>query len=106
MWSLVFGGGTKIVVPAPDSVDKTPQKELSPKADRKHDTARMKWNYKLLGKKASSVQHAEESRKLMRHEVFIQPRMSLSDYFLRKVRLILSVPVHAFHCLCLHKIIF
>ncbi|XP_057307228.1 dmX-like protein 1 [Hydractinia symbiolongicarpus] len=84
MWSLVFGGGTKIVVPAPDSVDKAPQKELSPKADRKHDTARMKWNYKLLGKKAPSVQHADESRKLMRHEVFIQPRMSLSDYFLRK----------------------
>ena len=87
MWAFVFGGGTKIVIPAPEAVsDKQSQAQTSPQTERKHDTARMRWNYKLLGKKGPPASTSpDESRKLVRHELFIPPKMCLSDYFMMKV---------------------
>lgn len=84
MWNAVFGGGTKVVVHAPDETDK-PFYAQSPNFDLKRDTTRMRWNYKLLGNKSLSTANiGEEERGLVRHELFILPKSTLCDYFLRK----------------------
>lgn len=55
----------------------------------------MKWNYKLLGKTTgiqgqSAVDESAQvsyknNEKLVRHELYIPPKLSLHDYFLKKV---------------------
>lgn len=107
MWNSAFGGGTRIVVPAPtnlsmnstnhsssygvspsflDGSSMLPKKTSpnSPQNERKHlDSTRMKWNYKLLGKKANEV--SDDGQKLFRHELYVPPEKSLCDYILQKV---------------------
>ena len=108
MWNAAFGGGTKIVVPAPanlavqsgghsfsygisasslgiatSSPKKTPPS--STQGEKKVDPTRMRWNYKLLGKKANEV--SEDGQKLFRHELYVPPERSLCDHILRKVGL-------------------
>ncbi len=52
--------------------------------DKKFDTARMKWNFRLLGKKATApAQNA--TGKFVQQELFIPPQMTMYDYFLKKV---------------------
>ena len=48
------------------------------------DTARMKWNFRLLGKKAT-VPTQSLPGKYVQQELFIPPQMTLYDYFLKKV---------------------
>lgn len=98
MWAAVFGGATKIVVPAPDGLSTSIGSRNSEEPDKetkfiKTDRNRLKWNYKLMGNTklmantaalAVGVQ-SEDNKKLVRHEVFISPQMSLCDYFLKKV---------------------
>ena len=99
MWNNVFGGGTRVVIPAPDGLTKKSQSPL-PAQQRPSplkDTARMRWNYKLLGKQPSfqgqqqSDENAQVSynnaQKLVRHEMYIPPKLSLCDYFLKKVNM-------------------
>jgi len=55
----------------------------------------MKWNYKLLGKntgvqgQSAGDETAQvsynDNQKLVRHELYIPPKLSLCDYFLKKV---------------------
>ena len=86
MWNEVFGGGTKVVIHAPEELEKTPTAIQSPSSELKRDTTRMKWNYKLLGKSSvSATTIGEEDKGLVRHELFILPKSTLCDYFLRKV---------------------
>lgn len=88
MWNNVFGGGTRIVIPAPESVQ---AKHSSPIGQRK-DASRSKYVYKMLGKKAqentpdpTAQVSYNDNQKLIRHELFIPPNLSLCDYFLKKV---------------------
>ena len=88
MWAAVFGGGTKVVIPSEreEASDVIAPKE-SPKSGvdgQRRDTTRMKWNYKLLGKDGTPPP-TSRNQNLARHEIFIQPQMSLCDYFLKKV---------------------
>ena len=112
MWNNVFGGGTRVVIPAPDGLSNN-KKTPSPLPAQKRptppkDMARMRWNYKLLGKQPSfQGQQGQQSpnttsdennaqvsyngdasqQKLVRHELYIPPKLSLCDYFLKKVKI-------------------
>eukprot|EP00111_Clytia_hemisphaerica_P015793 TCONS_00046632-protein len=94
MWNHVFGGGTKVVIPAPEALNARSSPILEKRNSAK-DTARMKWNYKLLGKQSSGIQQSRvaerdqvtnnnDDQKLVRHELYIPPKLSLCDYFLKK----------------------
>ncbi len=89
MWGLVFGGGTKLVLFDDDATadPKAAAGEASVQSkgdDKKFDTARMKWNFRLLGKKATApTQNA--TGKFVQQELFIPPQMTMYDYFLKKV---------------------
>ena len=56
----------------------------SPPNEKKVDPNRMKWNYKLLGKKAQT-DTPEDGQKLFRHELYVRPERSLCEYLLTKV---------------------
>ncbi len=90
MWGLVFGGGTKLVLFDEDAASDTrsisSEVSVPGKGDEKKkvDTARMKWNFRLLGKKATVPSQAA-SGKYVQQELFIPPQMTLYDYFLKKV---------------------
>ena len=93
MWNDVFGGGSKVVIPAPENLVRS--SPLLEKKSSMKDTARMRWNYKLLGKQPApqppntsdnGSQH-NDNQKLVRHELYIPPKISLCDYFLKKVNL-------------------
>ena len=79
VWGCVFGGGTKIFF----SVDESERKSSDPSVVHR-DAARMKWNFRLLGKKATML--TATAGKFVQQELFIPPQMTLYDYFLRKVR--------------------
>lgn len=89
MWNNVFGGGTKIVIPAPNS---QPKKNSSPLGQPK-DASRSKYVYKMLGNKVQENSGPDpgaqvsynDNQKMFRHELFIPPNLSLCDYFLKKV---------------------
>ena len=92
MWGAVFGGATKIVVPAPDGLSTSTGSRNSEDPDKeakfiKTDRNRLRWNYKLIGNTATlaAAVQSDDNKKLVRHEVFISPQMSLCDYFLKKV---------------------
>ena len=101
MWNHVFGGGTKVVIPAPETLT-TRSSPIPEKRSSTKDTARMKWNYKLLGKQSSGIQQSRiperdqvtnnnDDQKLVRHELYIPPKLSLCDYFLKKVTRVFMV---------------
>lgn len=89
-WGLVFGGGTKLVLLDEDAGTDTrstiSEVSTQSKEDEKKrvDTARMKWNFRLLGKKAT-VPTQSSPGKYVQQELFIPPQMTLYDYFLKKV---------------------
>lgn len=90
VWGLVFGGGTKLIILDEEAQTdaRSTSVETSPltKEDEKKrvDTARMKWNFRLLGKKAT-VPTQSSPGKFVQQELFIPPQMTLYDYFLKKV---------------------
>lgn len=107
--------GTRVVIPAPDGLSTNNKKTPSPLPAQKRPTPpkdmdRMRWNYKLLGKQPSfqgpqqgqsqqqnnttggnendaqvSYNGDASQQKLARHELYIPPKLSLCDYFLKKV---------------------
>ena len=90
MWGLVFGGGTKLLLFDEDAAAdaKSTVSEVPTPAkgeDKKRvDTARMKWNFRLLGKKATVPTHSANG-KFVQQELFIPPQMTLYDYFMKRV---------------------
>ena len=91
VWGLVFGGGTKLIIVDEDSSMETRSVasdiSIQGKEDEKKrvDTTRMKWNFRLLGKKATVPTPSSSTEKFVQQELFIPPQMTLYDYFLKKV---------------------
>lgn len=90
VWGLVFGGGTKLIILDEEAQSDTRpvSAEVSPlvreEEKKRVDTARMKWNFRLLGKKATVPSPASPG-KFVQQELFIPPQMTLYDFFLKKV---------------------
>ena len=91
VWGLVFGGGTKLVILDEDLSMETRSmagdlSSLGKEDEKKRvDTTRMKWNFRLLGKKATVPTTSSSTGKFVQQELFIPPQMTMYDYFLRKV---------------------
>ena len=105
VWGLVFGGGTKLIILDEESPADTKSlsgdlSSLSKEDEKKRfDTARMKWNFRLLGKKAAVPTPGSSSPgKYVQQELFIPPQMTLYDYFLKKVISIYLFFVFQFVC--------
>eukprot|EP00794_Sanderia_malayensis_P010274 gene10274-11329_t len=101
-WGLVFGGGTKLVLFDDDATSDAARSVPSSSSEattstasatsvhgkaeekKKFDTARMKWNFRLLGKKATVPAQTTTAGKCSQQELFIPPQMTLYDCFLKK----------------------